>query len=570
VTLDPPVAAAASRWRVSGAHTSMNEGLQVPDDASMPEIVLEKDVRVPTRDGGWVAVDILRPPGDEPVPAIVTMGAYSKDLYWADKYPMFPSIEMNPYMNWETPDPTYWVPRGYALVRADSPGTGKSPGVADVFGPVEHHAYYDVIEWAAAQPWCTGKIGGLGISYFAILQWMVAALRPPHLAAIVPWEGFTDSYREWTYQGGIFCNEHNDDWWNRQFLPYQYGAGELAEEELAANRVDLLTVPREHPLDDDWHRAHSADLSKIEVPLLSAANWHSLHLHLRGNVEGFVGAGSAHKWMVMYSGNHVEPFYSQWGREVQAQFLDYWLKGEDTGMLDVPRVRIGVRRGHELVWRDEADWPIPSTRWTPLYLDAGAGSLVWDVPADESSTSYPAPQGSAAFETAPVDEELEIIGPVSLKVWVAATCEDMDLFVTLRHFDRDGNEITVEGPHGHGQRFPMAMGWLRASHRELDPERSQPGRPWHPHTRRQPLEPGEPVALEVEIWPTSMTLSPGERLRLVISANDDYIPQAGWAPGLRHNDPDDRPASRFAGQNTILAGGAYDSHLLLPVIPAGA
>src|SRR5680860_541632 len=135
-----------------------------------PEILWEKDVEIPLRDGGIVLADILRQPGDGPFPAIVTMGAYSKDLYWGDKYPMFPSIEMNPYMNWETPDPTYWVPRGYALVRVDSPGTGASPGKADVFGPIEHRAYYDAIEWAAEQPWCTGKVGALGISYFAILQ----------------------------------------------------------------------------------------------------------------------------------------------------------------------------------------------------------------------------------------------------------------------------------------------------------------------------------------------------------------------------------------------------------------
>lgn len=532
-----------------------------------PHIIVEKDVHVPLPDGGYVAVDVLRPDGDGPYPVIVTMGAYNKDLYWGDKYPMFDSIEMNPFMNWETPDPTYWIPRGYVLVRADSPGTGKSPGVADVFGPVEHRAYAETIEWAAAQRWSNGKVGALGISYFAILQWMVAAQQPPHLAAIIPWEGLTDCYREWCYQGGIFANQHNDDWWNKQFVKYQHGYGVLSDEELAANRVDLITEPRRHPFDDEWHAAHTADLSKVTVPLLSAANWQSLHLHLRGNVEGFMRAASEQKWMVMYAGNHVEPAYSDWGVALQTRFFDHFLKGVDNGMLDVPRVRVGVRVGADMEWHDETDWPLPSTRWTPLHLDAATGSLTWEQPSVPASAAYRAPEGSVVFETAPFAERTELTGPVSLTTWVSADCLDADLFVTLRQIDVDGEEITVEGPHGHGQEFPMAMGWLRASHREKDPARSIPGRPWHTHARRLDLEPGVPVEVEVEIWPTSMTLRPGERLRLVISANDDYIWQAPWAPGLRHDDPVDRATERFAGKNVIHTGPDHASFLLLPVIP---
>jgi len=533
-----------------------------------PHIIVEKDLHVPMPDGSYVAVDVFRPDGPGPFPAIVTMGAYNKDLYWGDKYPMFDSIEMNPFMNWETPDPTYWVPRGYALVRADSPGTGKSTGVADVFGPVEHHAYAETIEWTAALPWSNGRIGALGVSYFAILQWMVAAQQPPHLAAIVPWEGLTDCYREWCYQGGVFANEHNDDWWNKQFVRYQHGYGVLSDSELAANRVDLTVIPREHPFDDEWHAAHTADLSKVTVPLLSAANWQSLHLHLRGNVEGFMRSASEHKWMVMYAGNHVEPAYSDWGLAMQTQFLDHFLKGEDNGMLDVPRVRIAVRHGSEQIWRDEQDWPLPSTRWTPLHLDAASQEMAWAAPSADTAVTYDAPQGDVTFETAPTEAEVELTGPISLTLWVSSTSVDADLFVTLRQIDRDGAEITVEGPHGHGQEFPMAMGWLRASHREMDPERSIPGRPWHTHQGRSDLEPGVPVEVVVEIWPTSLTLRPGERLRLVVSANDDYIQQAPWAPGLRHNDPVDRSLERFEGRNTIHTGPSYPSFLLLPVIPS--
>ena len=511
---------------------------------------------------------MLRPPGDGPYPVIVTMSGYNKDSHWEERYPAFPTVNMSEYSVWETPDPLWWVPRGYALVRADAPGTGKSPGFADPFGAVEQQGYYDVIEWAAAQPWSNGKVGALGISYLAITQWLVAALQPPHLTAIIPWEGLADFYREWSYQGGILADAHNDGWWNKEFPSQQYGYGELSEEELAERRVDWPSELRARPFDDEWYRERSADLSRITVPLLSAGNWNSLHLHLRGNTEGFMNAASQHKWMVIHSGNHVDPFYSEYGLGVQSEFFDYWLKGIENGMLEVPRVRLAIRHGREVVWRDENEWPLARTQWTPMYLDAGTNGLGWGLPSEHADATYPAPEGGVSFDTAPVEEELEITGPVVLRAWIASSSPDMDLFVTLRHLDVDGAEIKAEGPHGFGQEIPMAMGWLRASHRELDPERSLPYRPFHSHQREQLLEPDEPVQVDVEIWPTSIALAPGERLRLEISANDTYADVARWGSSLTHDDPGDRPAERFEGRNTILTGGRYDSHLLLPVIPA--
>ncbi|MPZ15435.1 MAG: CocE/NonD family hydrolase [Chloroflexi bacterium] len=528
---------------------------------------VEKDVEVQTRNGMPVVVDVFRPAGDGRHPAIVTMGGYNKDSHWEERYPRFPSIELSEYSTWETPDPCWWVPRGYALVRADVPGTGKSPGFADPFGTTEQYAYYDAIEWAAEQPWCTGRVGALGISYLAITQWLVAALGPPHLTAIIPWEGLSDFYREWAYQGGILANAHNDGWWNKEFPSQQYGYGERSDEELAAQRADWPTELRRRPFDDEWYRERSADLSRITVPLLSAANWSSLHLHLRGNTEGFVGAASEHKWMVVHSGNHVDPFYSEYGRQVQEQFLDCWLKGVDNGMLDVAPVRLAIRHGRDVVWRDEREWPLARTQWTEMYLNAAGGELVQALPQAEAEVTYPAPEGEASFETEPATDEIEITGPVALNVWVASTNRDMDLFVTLRHVDSEGQEVKAEGPHGFGQEIPMAMGWLRASHRELDIDRSLRHRPFHLHQRELLLTPGEPVLLAVEIWPTSITLAPGERLRLEISANDEYADVPTRSSSLNHNDPEDRPASRFAGENTILTGGRYDSHLLLPIIP---
>src|SRR5690348_11464350 len=144
---------------------------------------IERDVMVSTRDGAQIAVDVFRPDGDEPVPVIASISPYGKDVHWPDRFPLYDLVDQNEHMVWETPNPLWWVPRGYALVRADTRGTGKSPGRLDLYGPQDAEDFYDVIEWAAEQPWSTGRIASSGISWLAMMGWRVAALRPPHLAA---------------------------------------------------------------------------------------------------------------------------------------------------------------------------------------------------------------------------------------------------------------------------------------------------------------------------------------------------------------------------------------------------
>lgn len=161
------------------------------------------------------------------------------------------------------------------------------------------------------------------------------------------------------------------------------------------------------------------------------------------------------------------------------------------------------------------------------------------------------------FDTAPVDTALELTGPVALRLWISSDNDDLDVLARLEHLDVDGEPIPAIGPQGGP--MPMAIGWLRASHRELDPARSEPHRPWHTHERRQPLTLGEPTLLDVEIWPTSITLAPGERLRLELVSDDDDLMV------FAHNDPNDH---RSAAGATIHIGGDHPSHLLLPTIPS--
>jgi uncharacterized protein len=500
---------------------------------------IERDVMVSTRDGALIAVDVFRPDGDEPVPAIASFGPYGKDVHWPDRFPLYDMVDQNEHMVWETPNPHWWVPRGYALVRADTRGTGKSPGRLDLYGPQDAKDFYDVIEWAAARPWSTGKVASSGISWLAMMGWRVAALAPPHLAAVVAWEGLTDFYREAAYQGGLYSNGFIEFWWKLQIEP-QRNSGDGADW-----REQL---PR-HPLIDEFYDVRDTDLARVSVPLVSAGNWGALHLHLRGNVEGWRGAASEHKWLIVHTGTHIDPYYSDWGQELQLRFLDRFLKGQDDRMDGIAPVRLAIRHGKQMTWRDETEFPLARTRWRELYLHAE--KLDWATPTEQTAVAYP-----ATFDTAPVDAALELTGPVALRLWISSDRDDLDVLARLQHLDVDGEPIPAIGPQGGP--MPMAIGWLRASHRELDPVRSEPYRPWHPHNSRQQLTPGEPTLLEVEIWPTSITLAPGERLRLELVSDDDDLTV------FAHNDPNDRHSAAGA---TIHLGGEHPSHLLLPTIP---
>ncbi len=521
---------------------------------------IEKDLMVATRDGSLLSVNVFRPSGDHPVPVILCMGPYGKDtpvMYKPRKYGA--ESATGPNAIWETADPDWWVPRGYAMVRVDSRGAFKSPGRRDFMSRKDQEDYYDIIEWCGTQPWSNGNVGLLGISYYAMSQWPVAALQPPHLAAMIPWEGMVDIYREWGRQGGMYyC--FTDSWWDHHYT----SQGEDDD----GNFVDWRQEFREREFDSEWYAERRADLAKITVPLLSPGNWGAFHMHLRGNVEGFVGVSSRHKRLFMFVGSHIGPFYTEWGMAEQLRFFDHWLKGLDNGAEQDAPVRLAIRHGTEIEWRDEQEWPLARTQWKKLHLDAAAKSLGWAPMASSSSTSYPMPEGGVSFETAPVEgADLEITGPAALRLWVSSSTTDTDLFVALRLIGADGIEIPGIGPQGApGQ---MAVGFLRASHRELDLERSLPYRPFHAHRRRLPLVPGEPTAIDVEIWPTCIVLKPGQRLRLDITANDKHMSDPSYG-SYGHHDPADKPAERFVGTVTLHTGDAHDSYLLVPVIPERA
>ena len=537
-------------------------------------ILVAKDVAVPMRDGARLVADVFRPRARERVPAILNLGPYQKDKPWL--VPETLEEPPNDWMNWETVNPRWWVPQGYAAVRIDGRGSGKSQGQCEPWSHAEAVDFFDAIEWAAAQPWCNGKVGLLGISYYAINQWFVAQLQPPSLKAIIPWEGFADIYRDALYHGGIF-SLFMSNWFTAHLLHHTLGR---ASQQLSnAWALNTLHVWLSNNLDSGALRGAQADWDKITLPFYSVGNWTGFGLHLRGNTEAFARAASRYKKLRIQTGSHVHPFYTEEGRQDQKRFFDYWLKGIENGIMDEPPVKLAIRHGADkFEWRHEREWPLARTQWTKLYFNLAAGALAKEMPGTPASRTYAAsslgtmgstsasssqvmgggikPGMGLSLETALLTENLEITGPLAASFWVSSSSEDMDLFLTLRNIDAQGNDIMETGQQG--TPVPVAKGWLRVSHRELDENLSLPYRPYHKHTRRLFLKPGEIVKVDVEIWPTSMVFKKGRRIRLDIQPRDGLGSQ-----GYMHYHADYN-----TGTNTIYSGGEHDSYLLLPVIPA--
>ena len=566
---------------------------------------IDWDIPIEMDDGLVLRADLFRPDSEDRYPVILSYGPYAKGLAFQEGYPdqwrimttQHPDVargSSNEYQNWEVVDPEKWVPDGYAVLRVDSRGTGRSPGYVDVFSPRETDDLVACIEWAGTQPWSSGKVGLNGISYYAINQWHAASRQPDHLAAMCVWEGAADFYRDMTHHGGILCTFWAN-WYDMQVKTVQHGLGDrgavsrvtgvpvtgdenLTDRELERNRADLGADVRDHPLDDDFHRVRSPDWSRVDRPLLTAGNWGGQGLHLRGNVEGFVRSASDQKWLELHGLEHWTHFYTDYGVALQKRFFGHFLKGEDNGWDTEPRVRLQVRHVDRFEERTHDDWPLPETRWVTFHLDATGFGLSRETPASRREVAYDATGSGITFLASPFDSETEITGPIALRVFVSSSTEDADIFAVVRVFDPDGDEVTFQGaidPH-----TPVAQGWLRASHRHLHPELSSPYRPYHTHDREEPLTPGEVYELDIEIWPTSIVIPPGYRLGLSVRGNDyEYEGDlgesrlgtfknelTGCGPFL-HDDPSDRPPEVFGGTVTVYTGPDAPSRLLVPVIP---
>ena len=580
---------------MSGGNPDLRDGMAI-----------DWDVPIEMDDGLVLRADIFRPPEDGQYPVILSYGPYAKGLSFQEGYPsawdrmaeLHPDVtagSTNKYQNWEVVDPEKWVPDGYVCVRVDSRGTGRSPGYIDHFSPRETQDFYDCIEWAGVQPWSDGKVGLNGISYYGMNQWEVASRQPSHLVAMCVWEGAADWYRDSTHHGGILSTFW-DNWYDMQVKTVQYGLGEngpksvvtgdlvcgpetLSPAELDANRAPFGQDILDHALDDQYHRDRSPQWEKLDVPLLTTANWGGQGLHTRGNFEGYVRAGTSEKWLESHGIEHWTEFYTDYGVQLQKRFFGHFLKGEDTGWNQQPRAQLLIRHIDKFVERGEDDWPIPRTEWIKMYLDPSNLSLTREPPTSGATLTYGGLSDGLTFMSQPLKEATEITGPSAAKLWVSSATEDADLFLVVGVFDPEGAEVVFQGaidPH-----TPVGQGWLRASHRKLDADLSEPYRPYHTHDEKLPLTPGEAVELDVEIWPTSIVVPAGYTVGLTVRGKDyEYDDPSGGGEKLSnfknelkgcgpflHNDPVDRPPEIFGGDVTLHIGPDQAAYVMLPVIP---
>jgi predicted acyl esterase len=569
------------------------------------EMRIDWDVPIAMDDGVVLRADVYRPLHEGKFAVILSYGPYGKWLSFQQgystawdimvkKYPDTAERSSNRFQSWEVVDPEKWVPDGYVCVRVDSRGAGRSPGFLDMNSPRETRDFHDCIEWAAAQSWSNGKVGLSGISYYGANQWRVAALNPPHLSAMCIWEGFSDFYRETSRHGGILCT-FLKNWNEMQVVTVQHGRGRngavssmngelvcgpetFSDGQLERNRANMWPDLSGRSLEDEFHNDRSPDFSRIDVPLLSAGNWGGQGLHLRGNVEGFLRAGSKEKWLEIHGGEHWTSFYTDYGVELQKKFFGHFLQGRDTGWDCQPRIQLQVRHpGEKFTLRYEAEWPISRTNWTKLFLSPSDHTLGEVSQAASSEVSFRAKGAGLSFSTQPLDHDVEITGPCMAKLFVSSTTEDADIFLVLRVLDPTGEEVTFAGALD--PRTPVAQGWLRASHRKLDGKLTTQWRPYHSHDEAWPLKPGEKVELDIEIWPTCIVIPKGYRIVLSILGRDFEHegvaahlsnmknPMRGCGPFV-HDDAKDRADPVFDGETKLHFGSSSEPYLLLPIVPA--
>ena len=525
------------------------------------DIIYERDVAITLRDGVKIYADVFRPGTGVAAPAIMAWSPYGKqnperyERYylnggvlpeWLSKYSVF-----------EGPDPLYWVPRGYAIVIVDSRGSWHSEGEATFLDRAEGRDGYDAVEFIAAQDWCTGKVGLAGVSYLAIVQWQIAATRPPHLVAFNLWEGASDLYREFFMHAGI--PETN-------FIP-RWNAYRLNNS--LARVEDLVAMVNAHPLWDAYWESKRAVLKDITAPAYIVASWTDHGLHTRGTLQGFREMSSPQKWLEIHGRKKWQYYHQPASVEKQRQFFDHFLRGTPSDVLRWPKVVLEVRdKFNKGRFRGEREWPLARTRYRTLHLDARSGrmktapypakaEIAYDAPGDGTRTPAAYREQRAEFSHR-FARPIELTGHMKLKLWVEADgADDMDLFVAVQKFDRQGRHVGFP-LYNALEDGPVAMGWLRVSHRELDRERSTPEQPWLLHRRELKLKRGEIVPVEIEIWPSGTRFAAGETLRVVVQGSDIYhYPGAGYG----------HPRTLNRGRHILHTGGKYDSHLLIPIIP---
>ena len=550
-----------------------------------PDVLCEYDVRIPMSEGFSMTANIYRSKTaavtGEKVPAVMCAHPYDNHLTPAlektplkgppQQYRLIPQAGGRPVFSkltsWESPDPNFWIPAGYAVVNMNLPGYANSEGPPSAFSEHQGKCYYEAIEWIAKQPWCSGRVGLNGVSFLAISQFHVAACQvyggpPPSLCCISPWEGLTDPYRDIFCFGGVEESGFPTFWWNTEVKPAINGT----EEDFAKFEGSIATnYLRNHPFYDDFWKAKAAKLAEITVPMLVCASFSDHGLHTMGSFRAFEKAKSKHKWVYTHRTGKWVAYYSPEVQKMTKDFMDCFLKDDmSSGFLDTPPVRLEVRSSldeiHEV--RYENKWPIDRTQYTKLYLGEQLQSLSLEKLERQMEVVYPAKKGKALFNFK-FSEDTELTGYMMLRVWVEVrpqkagevSPDDMAMFIAVNKLDREGNSVHFNGSVGIKGDM-VTRGWCKVSRRELDPVESTE---WHPVQKgasEQKLNAGEIVPVDIGLYPSSTFFAAGEALQLILAA-DEIIPSPPYRKSTDCN----------YGQHVLHFGKKYASYLLVPKIP---
>jgi predicted acyl esterase len=570
-------------------------------------IVREKDVVVAMRDGVSISVDIYRPDAPGRFPVLLAFGVHTKEVQgdeFPEHFPPQPSWSSLWLGHSEAGDTRFFVSRGYIHVVGTPRGFLKSGD-----GGSREWDSYDTIEWIAKQPWCDGQVGMIGIGAFASEQFYAARQQPPHLKVIFPYDprgayGPFGGFRE-EYPGGVihtfrYVGDHYSSYHTTRGAP-----GELPPEkerlwrEAMAN-PDYKMYPHIHnvivqkgqhmpryfetlidPYDQEETVTRAeADFQKIEVPTHTGAGWYgyTYKTHLCGAQTYFRTIPATKRMTLTGPASPDRPLRAL--RNEMLRWYDHWLLGIDSGVLSEPAVRYYVMGANE--WRSGADWPLPETRWTKLYLNSwerltaepfSPASVDESVPPDLFVQMPPTQTNRVEklrYLTDPLPHDVLIAGPCVLNLFASIDHTDTNWIIILKDVGPDASVRTArpgerEIPTGLTER-ELTRGWLKASHRALDPQRTKPWKPWHPLTRaaQKPVTPGEVTEYNVEILSMANLFREGHRICVEISCLDlstgvlgatnvEYIPYhiCSSRPVLHRIYHDtDRP-----------------SHLLLPIVP---
>ena len=458
--------------------------------------------RLTVRDGVELAYDVFRPfaPGEK-FPALLSWSPYTRQLQQT----------LAPLGQNEAGLTEFWVPRGYGQVIADVRGSNDSTGAWDHWGPKEQKDLAEMIEFIAGQPWCNGMVGMVGCSYFGMSQLLGAEQQPEGLTAIFPYDAATDLYRDAYYHGGIYSAWGRFWFTSLMFLNHTGGrVADLSGFNYHFNRI----LSGEDPLDCEYfqERSSARNLHKVEIPTYFGCDWKFFGLHLRGAFMGWEGLPDAtpKKMLIGPESKPRRPFALYHGEALR--WYDYYLKGMDSGVWDGSPINIYIEG--EDTWRGESEWPLARTEWQKLYFSDGGLTENPGASGEARYTMDPGTQSARlgepklVFRTEAFSSPVEYTGPMALYLTATSDADNTDWFVFIKDEAPDGS-----------QRL-LSRGMLRAQHRELDSAKSQPWRPWHPHTALAPVSPGEATEYVIEIIPTCNLFLEGHRLRAEISSCD--------------------------------------------------